>query len=152
MVTVFNEQPYDFQPTAGRSYSIGWKIFWTCFVELLVVSIVYAVLSGPVSFIQWEVDRFQWFLIPLGLFAIAYGIFVAGPIGYSVSWVYLKAVRGERIEMPGSSVFDFQLFVPKQISEDLLVAPESAIRLDPITGIAPMNFSQRDRPATTSRR
>lgn len=99
MVTVLNEQPYDFQPTAGRSYSIGWKIFWTCFVELLVVSIVYAVLSGPVSFIQWEVDRFQWFLAPLVLFAIAYGIFVAGPIGYSVSWVYLKAVRGERIEI-----------------------------------------------------
>ncbi|RPI43777.1 MAG: hypothetical protein EHM46_03655 [Bacteroidetes bacterium] len=99
MVTVFNDQQYDFQPTAGRSYGIGWKIFWTYFVELLVVSIVYLVLSGPVSFGQWKADRFEWFLIPLILFAITYGIFVAGPIGYSVSWVYLKAVRGERVEI-----------------------------------------------------
>jgi len=99
METVLNNQEYDFQPTAGRSYNIGWKIIWIYFVELLVVSIVFAVLSGPVSFFQWKVDRFEWFLIPLGMFAFAYGIFVAGPIGYSVSWVYLKAVRGERIEI-----------------------------------------------------
>jgi uncharacterized membrane protein len=33
------------------------------------------------------------------LFGIAYGIFVAGPIDYGAKWVFLKAVRGERIEV-----------------------------------------------------
>jgi uncharacterized membrane protein len=33
------------------------------------------------------------------MFGIAYGIFVAGPIGYGANWVFLKAVRGERIEI-----------------------------------------------------
>jgi hypothetical protein len=99
MITVLSDQQYDFQPTAGRSYGIGWKIFGTYFVELLVVSILYTVLAGPVSFAQWKVENFEWYLIPLILFAIAYGIFVAGPISYSVSWVYLKAVRGERVEI-----------------------------------------------------
>jgi hypothetical protein len=99
MVTIYDNQQHDFQPDAGRSYSIGWKVIWTVFVELLVVSIVYAVLSGPVSFFQWKVDQFSWFLVPLVMFAIAYGIFVAGPIGYGTNWVYLKAVRGERIEI-----------------------------------------------------
>jgi hypothetical protein len=99
MVTIMNNQQYDFLPDAGRSYSIGWKVIWVYFVELLVVSIVYAVLSGPVSIFQWRVEHFEWFLVPLAMFGIAYGIFVAGPIGYGTNWVFLKAVRGERIEI-----------------------------------------------------
>jgi len=33
------------------------------------------------------------------IFAIAYGVLVSGPIGYSVKWVFLKAVRGEPTEI-----------------------------------------------------
>lgn len=99
MVTILNNQPYDFRPEATDSYSIGWKVIWIYFVELLVISIVYMVLSGPISFFQWKVDHFTWFLVPMAMFGIAYGVFVAGPIGYGVSWVFLKAVRGERIEI-----------------------------------------------------
>lgn len=99
MVTILNDQQYDFLPDAGRSYSIGWKVIWVYFVELLVVGIVYAVLSGPTAIFQWKVDEFEWFLVPLALFGIAYGVFVGGPIGYGVNWVFLKAVRGERIEI-----------------------------------------------------
>lgn len=104
MVTILNNQQYDFLPDAGRSYSIGWKVIWIYFVELLVVSIVYAVLSGPFSVFQWKLDHFEWFLVPLAMFGIAYGIFVAGPIGYGVNWVFLKAVRGERIEIKDAFV------------------------------------------------
>jgi uncharacterized membrane protein len=99
MVTVFNNDQYDFHPDAGSSYSVGWKVLKTSFVELLVVSIVFMVLSGPVGSVQWKVDSFGWFLAPLVLFAITYGIFVAGPIQYGANWVFLKAVRGERIEV-----------------------------------------------------
>ena len=99
MVTVLNNEQYDFHPDAGNSYSIGWKVLKTAFVELLVVSIVYMVLSGPMGTVQWKVDTFGWFLAPLVLFAITYGIFVAGPIQYGANWVFLKAVRGERIEV-----------------------------------------------------
>jgi len=99
MVTIYNSEQYDFQPDAGRSYSIGWKVLMAAFVELLVISIVYMVLSGPVSFVQWKVDDWAWFLVPLVLFGITYGIFVAGPIDYGAKWVFLKAVRGERIEV-----------------------------------------------------
>ena len=99
MVTILNNDKYDFLPDAGRSYSIGWKVMGIYFVELLVVSIVYAILSGPISVMQWRVNHFEWFLIPLAFFGIVYGIFVAGPIGYGTNWVFLKAVRGERIEI-----------------------------------------------------
>jgi uncharacterized membrane protein len=99
MVTIVNNEQYDFHPDAGNSYSVGWKVLKTSFVELLVVSIVFMVLSGPIGTVQWKVDSFGWFLAPLVLFAITYGIFVAGPIQYGTKWVFLKAVRGERIEV-----------------------------------------------------
>jgi uncharacterized membrane protein len=99
MVRIYGNEEYDFVPEAGSSYSIGWKVLTTAFVELLVISIVYMVLSGPIASVQWKVDSFAWFLVPLVLFGIAYGIFVAGPIDYGAKWVFLKAVRGERIEV-----------------------------------------------------
>ena len=99
MVRIYSNEEYDFIPDAGSSYSIGWKVLMTAFVELLVISIVYMVLSGPIATVQWKVDSFEWFLVPLVLFGIAYGIFVAGPIDYGAKWVFLKAVRVERIEV-----------------------------------------------------
>lgn len=33
------------------------------------------------------------------MFGVAYGVFVAGPISYGANWVFLKAVRGERVEI-----------------------------------------------------
>jgi len=44
-------------------------------------------------------NEFQLFMIPVALMAMAYGIFIAGPIGMSTSWVFLKAVRREKIEI-----------------------------------------------------
>ena len=99
MVTILNNDQHDFFPDAGRSYSIGWKVIKIYFVELLVISIVYMLLSGPIGIVQVKVDSFEWFLVPLVMFGIAYGIFVAGPISYGTKWVFLKAVRGERIEV-----------------------------------------------------
>ncbi len=99
MVTIMNNDQYEFYPDAGRSYSIGWKIIWVYFVELLVVSIVVMLLSGPMTFMQWKMDEFEWYLLPMVMFGIAYGVFVAGPINYGSKWVFLKAVRGERIEI-----------------------------------------------------
>ncbi|MEZ5069948.1 MAG: hypothetical protein R2751_03000 [Bacteroidales bacterium] len=106
METIYeNNSPHDFYPDAGRAYSIGWNVIKTYFVELLVVGIVYMVLSGPISVLNWQADHFNWFLVPLGLFAMAYGVLVAGPIGYGANLVFLKAVRGERVEIS-------DLFIP----------------------------------------
>ena len=100
MVTIYNNDQYDFLPDAGNSYSIGWKVLSRFFVELLVVTIVFMILSGPGgSIVQWKVDSFEWWIAPLAFFAVMYGIFVGGPIQYGTSWVFLKAVRGERIEV-----------------------------------------------------
>jgi len=99
MVTILNNEQHDFQPEAVQSYSIGWKVIWIYFVELLVIGIVYMFLSGPIGIFQWQIDKIGWFMAPLVMFGIAYSVFVAGPISYGANWVFLKAVRGERIEI-----------------------------------------------------
>jgi hypothetical protein len=97
----------EFVPKTGPSYSKGWDVMWTTFIELLVVSIVYAFINIPTATIRIEPDRFEWYLLPVIFLGIAYGIFVSGPIGYSVSWVFLKAVRKEKINIKDMfSVFE----------------------------------------------
>ncbi len=99
MVTIYNDPANDFVPEASKSYSAGWRTMGIYFVELLVIGIVYSILSGPVSIFQINGHGFEWYMVPLILFAMLYGLFVAGPIGYGANWVFLKAVRGERVEI-----------------------------------------------------
>ena len=99
MVTIYNDPANDFIPEASKSYSTGWKVMGNYFMELLVIGIIYSILSGPMSVIQIGDGGFEWYMVPLILFGMLYGIFVAGPISYGADWVFLKAVRGERVEI-----------------------------------------------------
>jgi uncharacterized membrane protein len=94
-----NNNQVELNPNTGGAYSAGWDIMWKNFIALFVVFIIYSLLSGPVGIIQWKTEDFHWFLLPLVLFGIGFGIFVSGPIGYSANWVFLKAVRGEKFEV-----------------------------------------------------
>lgn len=97
----------EFRPTAGASYSKAWDVIWKTFIELLVVSLVAMVISVPTGMMKWEDDQFHWFFVPIIGFAICYGVFLMGPINYSVKWVFLKAVRKEKINIKDMfSVFE----------------------------------------------
>jgi uncharacterized membrane protein len=96
---VLNNNKQKLIPTAGDAYGAAWNIMWKSFAGLLAVSIIYGIISGPPAMFQWQMDKIEWFIFPFALFAIGFGIFVSGPIGYSTSWVYLKAVRGEPFEL-----------------------------------------------------
>jgi uncharacterized membrane protein len=95
---VINEKN-GFIPTAGDSYSAGWKAMWKKFPEFLVISILFGVLTLPNVAFQLPAERFPWMLAPVFMFGLAYGLFITGPIQYSVNWVFLKGVRGEKIEV-----------------------------------------------------
>ena len=99
METIESNNAFVSDTSTGDSYSKGWKLIFTTFIELLVVTLVYAVIQIPTNGFQFKPDEFEWFFVPLILLAIGYGIFISGPIGYSVSWVFLKAVRREKIEI-----------------------------------------------------
>lgn len=99
METIESNNAFVSDTSTGDSYGKGWKLIFTTFIELLVVTLVYAVIQIPTNGFQFKPDEFEWFFVPLILLAIGYGIFISGPIGYSVSWVFLKAVRREKIEI-----------------------------------------------------
>jgi hypothetical protein len=108
METIETNNTFVSNTRAGDNYNKGWKlIFSTAFVDLLVVSLVYAVIQLPTNGIRITHDHFEWYMVPIVLLAIGYGIFISGPIGYSVNWVFLKAVRREKIEIKDMfSVFE----------------------------------------------
>lgn len=99
MVRIYNDQERESIPDASSSYSTGWRVMGTYFMELLVIGIIYSLLSSPMGVMQIRDSGFEWYMVPLILFGMLYGVFVAGPIGYGASWVFLKAVRGERVEI-----------------------------------------------------
>jgi hypothetical protein len=107
METIESNNTHVSDTSTGDNYSKGWKLIFTTFIELLVVTLVYAVIQIPTGGIQIKPDGFEWYLVPIVMLAIGYGIFISGPIGYSVSWVFLKAVRREKIEIKDMfAVFD----------------------------------------------
>lgn len=99
MEKLYDESRYEFIPVAGKCYNTGWKIMTTVFIELLVVTLVVSVIQAPLSAFWSENDHFHWYLMPFVFFAFGYGLFVVGPIKISVDWVFLKAVRSEKIEI-----------------------------------------------------
>jgi uncharacterized membrane protein len=107
MEAINGQNTNEFIPKAGASYNKAWDIIWATFVELLVVSIVYGVISIPTGVFQWKEHNFHWYFVPLISFGVAYGVFLLGPIDFGVKWVYLKAVRKEKINIKDMfSVFE----------------------------------------------
>jgi hypothetical protein len=99
METIESNNAFVSNTSTGDNYNKGWKLIFTTFIELLVVTLVYAVIQIPTNGFQFKPHEFEWFLVPIVLLAIGYGIFLSGPIGYSVNWVFLRAVRREKIEI-----------------------------------------------------
>ncbi len=107
MEAINGQNTNEFIPKAGDSYNKAWDILWKTFIELLVVSIVYGVISIPTGFFKWGDNNFHWYFIPIIGFGVLYGVFLLGPIDYGVRWVYLKAVRKEKINIKDMfSVFE----------------------------------------------
>jgi uncharacterized membrane protein len=99
METIESNNAFVSDTSTGDNYSKGWKLIFTTFIELLVVTLVYTIIQIPTNGIRIKPDEFEWFMVPIVMLAIGYGIFISGPIGYSVNWVFLKAVRREKIEI-----------------------------------------------------
>lgn len=102
METIESNNKFVSDTSTGDNYGKGWNLIFITFIELLVVVLVYAVIQMPTNAFQFKPDGihgFEWYFVPIIMLAIGYGVFISGPIGYSVQWVFLKAVRREKIEI-----------------------------------------------------
>ncbi len=88
--------PITFRPGVGSSYGNGWRQLWKYFLELLLISIIAFIIGLPSGMGGWAQGGAGAFL---GILAAAYGILVIGPIDYGVSYSYLKAARGDKLEI-----------------------------------------------------
>ena len=96
-----------FEPTVGDCYAHGWKILWKYFLELFLIGLLFFIISIPInafSFLVREGSGFGIFIFVL--FAIAYGLLVLGPLQYGMYYCYLKAARGENLQV--SDLFAFK--------------------------------------------
>jgi len=98
METVNSNSAYISNTNAGDNYSKGWKLSFAVFIELILVTLISAVIQMPSGAMQQiKPDDYEWIMAPIAIFGIVYGIFISGPIAMSADWVFLKAVRREKI-------------------------------------------------------
>lgn len=76
------------------------------FLELLLVTVIYLAASIPVGMgrVGVEAAGLGFGGVLLGLFSMAYGLFVVGPLSYGMAYVFLKVVRGEKFDI--ADMFD----------------------------------------------
>ena len=85
-------------PTPGviSSYGHGWRQLWKYFLELFLIGIIGFVIGIPTGMGGWGQGAAASFLSVIGT---AYMILIVWPIDYGVSFSYLKAARGDRLEI-----------------------------------------------------
>ncbi len=105
---------YRYVPSFSASYGTGWKVMTDNFLRLLLVVIVLAIISGPMSFFgnsNWKVDSFDFDAIPfnmddffrvgaigiaaalLGLLAVMYALLLRPVFKYGAKMMFVQAAR-----------------------------------------------------------
>jgi uncharacterized membrane protein len=86
--------PIKFKPGVFSSYGNGWRQLWKYFLELLLILIIYWVISIPTDLISWKTASPGWNFV-----SIAYGLLIISPVFYGLCYAYLKAARGDKLEI-----------------------------------------------------
>ncbi len=105
---------YRYVPSFGASYGTGWKVMTDNFLRLLLVVIVLAIVSGPMSFLghsNWKVDPSDFRHIPfnmddffkigafglaaafMGLLALMYALLLRPVFRYGARMMFVQAAR-----------------------------------------------------------
>jgi uncharacterized membrane protein len=107
--------PVILTPGVFSSYGHGWRQMWKYFLEFLLIGIIAFVLTQVITITveaiffpslfsnPWQFEemspRFFRLIMIFELFAIIFGILFAQPLQYGVFYAYLKAARGEILEV-----------------------------------------------------
>lgn len=86
--------PIAFKPGVFSSYGNGWRQLWKYFLELLLILIIAWVISAPVNIIGWVNASTGWSIV-----AFIYTVLVLWPVGYGANYAYLRAARGDKLEI-----------------------------------------------------
>lgn len=84
--------------TVGSAYSNGWRQLWKHFLELFLIGLI-ALIIGLPSAMGGGFEDIAVAGAIFGFFGLVYGILVSGPVDYGVAFAYLKAAKGDKIEI-----------------------------------------------------
>ena len=92
------QSPTVFTPTVGASYGNAWRQMKKYFLELFLIGIIGLIIGIP-SGIGGSEGEATAVVSVLGVLGFIYGILIAGPTDYGVSFAYLKAARSDKLEI-----------------------------------------------------
>jgi len=87
-----------FVPGVGSSYGNGWGKLWKYFLELFLIGIIGFVIGIPSGMGGWTWDATAAFT-GLSFLGFIYSILIVSPVEYGVTFAYLKAARGDKLEI-----------------------------------------------------
>lgn len=108
------------EPYVTSSYGHGWRQMWKYFLELLAISIISFIISIPAFSLTYAREMEGYTAFHLAMFGLVYTIFIQWPIEYGVSFVSLKAARGDRLDV--ANMFDVFKNYLNSILANILVA------------------------------
>lgn len=89
----------DFGISASSAYSNGWHQLKRHFPQLVVISLIFAVIAIPSTVFGAAPDyNAQGISTGTGFIAFLFSTFLTNPAGYGVGYAYLRAVRDEPFE------------------------------------------------------
>ena len=84
-------------PGVGSAYKNGWRQLWKYFIALFLIGIIGCIIGIPTGMNEWVQGAAAAGI--LGFLAFIYGILVEGPVQYGVAFAFLKAARGDKLEI-----------------------------------------------------
>jgi len=97
-------RPY--KPQVFASYGNGWRQMWKFFLELLLVGVVYVALYAviwtftiPETTIRDDAEITFGAAAFINLIIYVYGFLFLYPVAYGVYFAFLKAARGDKLEI-----------------------------------------------------
>jgi len=86
------------KPKAGSVLTHGWNILWDKFITLFLIMLVIWVSYIPISIME-STDPNSFGATILGAFSLLYLIFIIAPFKVSADFMYLKAIRGLKLDV-----------------------------------------------------
>ncbi len=91
--------PQTIHPEAGACYGAGWQRLWNTFPEMLLVILISFIVAIPASGLSVAAKEGGIIAFYFGMMVLAYAVLFLWPIEYGVSYAFLKAARGDRVEI-----------------------------------------------------
>ena len=87
------------EATAGGSYGHGWGTLKKYFLELLLITFIIVLIDAPFGWFNKSSLTNYNYDFTNSLYSMLYWVLIASPIEYGVIYLFLKAVRGETVQI-----------------------------------------------------